>query len=379
MSLLFWAFLWLLPVCPSLVQAAPLVLSAILEADRTEIFQYETFSITLSIRSTGVRLGKKIDLLGLPHESRLQFIGNFANLPLQRTQSGETRRFRVKARAGMVGTLKMAPVLRVGILSRQRAFIGWRWMEQPRDVRVRPLTLSIKPLPATGRPEDFSGAVGQFSFDVDIVPRDVAVGDLITAVMRIHGNGYLEGILPPRASPGKNFKVYDPEAVAGKDAGEKVIEQILIPQSTNAIEIPALTFSYFDPQAAAYRILTRGPFPLTFHGPQTVSFESYEPVASFPATNGDVRVAPSSPLTLLQRLSLSLRNGLRKGKTRTVQRREAARIAPALSAVRSFELTDGSVVRVLAIYGRWVKISFGNRRGWIRVEALAPIGRSEKK
>jgi hypothetical protein len=69
---------------------------------------------------------------------------------------------------------------------------------------------------------------------------------------------------------GDNFKTYEPRLVS-KDinpstaTGRKVFEQVVIPKSDQVKELPALSFSYFNPLTHQYETITRGPFPLTVH------------------------------------------------------------------------------------------------------------------
>lgn len=359
----FCAFLWLFPVSAP-AQAPQPSISAVIEADRERIFQRETFRLTLSVYSAGVRLGKNMELLSLPDENRLQRLGDFKELPLKRSRTHETRRFRCEARAISPRVITLSPVLRVGILVKRRAFIGYRWEERARDIRVKPLALSISPLPELGQPENFSGAVGQFAFDVDVTPSDVAVGDLITAVMKIRGTGYLEEISPPRVSPGRHFKVYNPKPSSGRNKGEKIFEQILIPQSTNAVRISSVSFSFFDPRAGTYKTITRGPFSLTFHPPKSAAPEKpYRPAVSTPAD--------SDGKTGFRTARFLSSSGFFGHPQAIVTKNETARFAPASSAVASFELPEGSVVRVIEISRNWAKISFGNKRGWMPASALS--------
>jgi len=181
--------------------------------------------------------------MSLPPKSKLH-LDKFRELPVERktmeNQTREVRGYRCEARAMSPGIIEVSPTLRVTILTKRRLFIGSTWQETPYDIRVKPLMLSVIPLPETGKPGNFSGAVGQFSFDVEVIPSNVAVGDLIAVVMRVRGKGYLEEISPPSVSPGRHFKVYDSRHLS--EGGEEVraFKQIVVPESTNAVEISAV-------------------------------------------------------------------------------------------------------------------------------------------
>ena len=288
-------------------------ISATLTTVSTHVFHNEVFTLTLSISSTGVRLGKSFSLLSIPGEDRMRH-GGFRELPIERKRVGsqvfEIRRFETDARLLQPGRLAMSPVLRVGELTRRKMFIGSRWVETARDVPVKPLILTVVPLPELDRPDNFSGAVGQFSMEVEISPRELAVGDLITAITKIRGSGYVDRIVAPQIPAGRHFKVYNAKSLPVSADGERTFEQILVPQSTNATGIPAVSFCFFDPAAGTYATRTQGPFSLTFKPPRSVDFEPFrpkrvlqkpsgaapgKPVSSEPVASGGAVSASSSP------------------------------------------------------------------------------------
>ena len=123
------------------------------------------------------------------------------------------------------------------------------------------IKVNVQPLPEDGKPRDFSGAVGQFNFKVQAGPAAVKVGDPVTLKMSVSGNGHLNAIKLPSLSGSEKFKVYDP--VWHEEKGEKSQEQIVIPLDDTVTEIPALSFSYFDPTRQKYQTVVQGPFPVT--------------------------------------------------------------------------------------------------------------------
>jgi hypothetical protein len=361
--------------------------SAEISLDRTNVFVNEIFNMSLGIDATGVRMSKDIQVLALPDKSRV-FLGNFEELqPERRVQDNqvrEIRRFRCAVRAMSPGTVELAPVLRARILTRQMSFFGFTTLETPFDIRVRPITISIVPLPTDGRPSDFSGAIGQFAFDVQASPTSLAIGDLVTVTMKIRGEGYLESMIPPRISSGGNLRTYDPKLVPG-GAGEKVFEQTVIPQSTNAA-IPSVSFSYFDARAAAYRTITRGPFSLSFHAAKTVTFQQYRPEQSGTTSSSVVTAPEVHQNKRVTGVGQQLANATDTGSkgeaierltsvfnrriAATVGANETAMFAPSRSSLISFDIPKGSVVTVLERYGNWSKVAFGDKHGWIPTSSL---------
>jgi tetratricopeptide (TPR) repeat protein len=135
---------------------------------------------------------------------------------------------------------------------------------KPVELRSDPVQLNVLALPDAGRPADFSGAVGQFDFNLTANPTELNAGDPVTVRMEISGRGDLATVSPPPIPVGNQFRRYDPQPVKGEDSAERrVFEQVVIPNAAGIAALPAAAFSYFDPEARTYRTITRGPVPLT--------------------------------------------------------------------------------------------------------------------
>ncbi|MDX2170792.1 MAG: BatD family protein [Deltaproteobacteria bacterium] len=166
------------------------------------------------------------------------------------------------------GQTELHGSMQVGVIANRRGgdpffdqFFGGE--TKPVQVQSEPVPLTVLALPEAGRPADFTGAVGQFTFDLDAKPTQLDAGDPITLRMTLAGNGNLTALSPPAVPVGDAFRRYDPQPVKGEDSPvRRVYEQVLIPKSPAAREIPAVSFSYFDPAAHAYRSIVRGPIPI---------------------------------------------------------------------------------------------------------------------
>ena len=132
---------------------------------------------------------------------------------------------------------------------------------RPRTLRSEPLSLRVRPLPEAGRPATFSGAVGQFALDVTAEPTQLRVGDPLSLRMVLNGAGRVTDAQPPSLTSAEGFRTYSPQMdQPGPDT--TVFEQVLIPQDETLDAIPAVHFSYFDPEAAQYRTLSSRPIRL---------------------------------------------------------------------------------------------------------------------
>ncbi|MGO9585736.1 MAG: BatD family protein [Limisphaerales bacterium] len=143
---------------------------------------------------------------------------------------------------------------------------------EQRQVTLATDTLNVKslPLPAEGAPPNFNGTVGNYSMTVTAGPTNVAVGDPITVRVQISGHGALDALTLPDQPAWRDFKAYPPtQNTKTTDQlgieGVKTFEQIVTPQNTDVHELPAFSFSFFDPGAKTYRTLTQPPVELAVH------------------------------------------------------------------------------------------------------------------
>jgi hypothetical protein len=144
---------------------------------------------------------------------------------------------------------------------------------RPITLHAPAMTINVLPLPAEGRPQNFSGAVGQYDFKASVGPSLVKVGDPLTLRMTITGQGHLKDLTAPVFNDSR-FKTYDPQVKV--DDNSKTIEQVIIPTAQDITEVPPLSFSYFDPQEKKYKTITQGPFAVKVLAPsKEEEFKAY--------------------------------------------------------------------------------------------------------
>jgi len=124
------------------------------------------------------------------------------------------------------------------------------------------------PLPTADRPANFSGAVGNFSMTASAGPTTLTVGDPITMRVQISGRGALDAITLPVQDAWQNFKTYPPTAKLETSdqfgfQGTKTFEQIVSPLNSDVHELPAFSFSFFNPDDGKFHTLTQPALPLT--------------------------------------------------------------------------------------------------------------------
>lgn len=141
---------------------------------------------------------------------------------------------------------------------------------QQKQITLATDTINVEsmPLPVQNRPANFSGAVGQFDMAASAGPSTVTVGDPITVRVQISGRGALDSITLPMQDAWQNFKTYPPTTKTETSdqfgfQGTKTFEQIISPLNSDIHELPALTFSFFNPEDGQYHTLTQPAMPLT--------------------------------------------------------------------------------------------------------------------
>jgi len=130
----------------------------------------------------------------------------------------------------------------------------------PIEIQSDTVRMTILPFPKKGRPPDFKGAVGDFRMNVDVTPSGVKVGDPLTVRISISGSGNFDTVTAPQIMSEDKFKTYEPQVT--KKFNEKIYEQIIVPKSAGMDKVPAVSFSFFNPQTERYETIVKGPFPV---------------------------------------------------------------------------------------------------------------------
>ena len=134
-------------------------------------------------------------------------------------------------------------------------------------------SLTIRDLPARGRPADFRGAIGAFSLAVSAAPARTRVGDPVTLKMQISGTGNFGMVQAPVFSGGPEWKTYPPSEKftdLGRGKGKKEFTMAIVPATAAVKEIPGVSFSYFDPDTGRYTTLKSDPIAVQVEGDATV-------------------------------------------------------------------------------------------------------------
>jgi hypothetical protein len=117
------------------------------------------------------------------------------------------------------------------------------------------LPIEVLPLPTAGKPDSFSGAVGNFHITGNLNTAQIKANQPFSLKIRFQGVGNVKAIeLPPLNLP-KELEVYDTKKESQfmkTGEGFKEFEILLIPRAVGDMKIPPIAVSYFDPKAIKY-------------------------------------------------------------------------------------------------------------------------------
>lgn len=134
-----------------------------------------------------------------------------------------------------------------------------------------PITIEVLPLPTNGRPEHFTGAVGQYQMTATVEPNSAQVGDPMELRISLAGKGTLDNTPAPDPAAWQGFKTHPATSeIQYTDlrhlSSRKQFKRMIIPTDPKLTHVPALQFSYFDPATAQYVTLTSPPTPVKIAG-----------------------------------------------------------------------------------------------------------------
>jgi hypothetical protein len=131
--------------------------------------------------------------------------------------------------------------------------------------KSQPLQLKVRPLPVAGRPDDFGGAVGEYTLQLSTDRQEADVNDAVALTATVEGEGFLRAIAPPTLDTPPDIKVFDPKVSSSSRSARGVLvsrktwEWVLVPLVPGELKIPALRFPYFDPTSGSYRVASAEP------------------------------------------------------------------------------------------------------------------------
>ena len=164
------------------------------------------------------------------------------------------------------GKLKLEPLsldIDVQLPSNRRDMFGRMLLtETSKRVSAGSKTITVKPLPEAGKPDNFSGAVGNFDFKVTPSKNNLKNGESLDLIVSVTGKGNLKLFSLPKPEVPNALEMYD--AVHSEDistplsgmAGKSSDSYTIVPQYKGNYPVKPMQFSYFDLGSRTYKTIT---------------------------------------------------------------------------------------------------------------------------
>ncbi len=163
------------------------------------------------------------------------------------------------------GNLVLDPLtlnLTLSLPSNRRDLFGRRILTQSqKTITTGKKLIKVKDLPEKNKPDNFSGAVGKFDFDL-ILNKDVLkASESFQAKIKVRGKGNLNLFNLPSINVPNTLEVYEPEhdekvkVTLSGIQGTVEDSYTIVPQFQGKYPIPSIEFTYFDPKLENYKTL----------------------------------------------------------------------------------------------------------------------------
>ncbi len=130
-----------------------------------------------------------------------------------------------------------------------------------RDFLSTKKTIRVKSLPIEGKPANFNGAVGTFTFDVSSDKKVLKANETAQIKVSISGKGNLKLFEIPTIETPKELEVYQPERKEKVQVSKSGIRgsitdnYTVVPEYKGKYKIPKTSFSYFNPKDKKYHTI----------------------------------------------------------------------------------------------------------------------------
>jgi hypothetical protein len=160
--------------------------------------------------------------------------------------------------------------------------------------------IEVRPLPAEGRPEGFTGAVGNFKFEQTSIPKEWVAGEPQQIGVRLSGSGNFALMKAPQVLPPEAWNTYPgkDQFSAGDEAsfsGTKTFQFNVVPRKAGEQDV-SLAFSFFDPGAGIYQTINSPLEKIQVSGVDVIEDEPDAVPETAPVKQSDQLVAQKTAL-----------------------------------------------------------------------------------
>lgn len=146
--------------------------------------------------------------------------------------------------------------------------LGQSYTNVKKELRSQPIEIEVKPTPVNGKPNSFTGAVGQFTFTSKIDKTEMKSNDAFTITYSVSGKGNIELLDIPEPVLPPDFEPYAPQITSNVKnnsyglSGTKKAEYTVIPRVSGDFTLEPVEFTYFDPEKNKYVTLQSDSYTL---------------------------------------------------------------------------------------------------------------------
>ena len=164
-----------------------------------------------------------------------------------------------------VGELEISPLslnLVLDVPTDKRDFFGNIIFDQTSQlISTGMRRINVKNLPNQGKPDSFTGAVGEFEFDVILNKNSLRATESFQAELKVKGSGNLKLFDLPNILVPNSMELFEPEreelintSLSGMSGSISKLFTV-IPRFQGNFPIEEVEFSYFNPETEKYKIL----------------------------------------------------------------------------------------------------------------------------
>jgi hypothetical protein len=188
--------------------------------------------------------------------------------------NGESYRYIVLQKALLIptktGKLSIAPMkmdIAIGVPSGRADFFGNAITKNVRrEFASTKKIIRPKNLPLEGKPTNFTGAVGDFNFDVSLSKDILKANETSQVQVKISGKGNLKLFELPSVTTPAELEMYQPERKervrinASGISGTITDTYTVVPLYKGKYKVPSILFSYFNPKEKKYKTIATDDF-----------------------------------------------------------------------------------------------------------------------
>jgi hypothetical protein len=129
---------------------------------------------------------------------------------------------------------------------------------EPLELSSPSVTLHVRPLPQTGAPSDFGGAVGSYRIRAAFDRESCKTDEAVTLTVEIEGTGNIKTLPEPKLTVPADVQRFDPDVSDDirrnqtRIGGRKIFKYVIIPRAPGTQVIPPISYAFYDPDRDRY-------------------------------------------------------------------------------------------------------------------------------